>query len=59
MDNNKYNVGDHVIIKSLRDCNSKIIGKIEEIYEENGIKIFKYNEFYFPEKTTGNFIFIL
>jgi hypothetical protein len=52
-------VGDHVIIKSLRDCNSKIIGKIEEIYEENGIKIFKYNEFYFPEKTTGNFIFIL
>ena len=47
-----YNVGDYVIIKA--DNESKIIGKIEEIIKESDEYIFRYNEYYFPEKTISN-----
>lgn len=48
----KFKVGDFVIIKQ-EDTDSNTLGKIEEIFEEQGEKIFRFNEYYFPEKTQG------
>jgi hypothetical protein len=50
MEKNKFKVGDHVIIKNP-DQEEKIIGKIEDIFNEGEEKIIRYNEYYFPEKT--------
>jgi len=49
-----YNIGDFVIIKQANTEN-KTLGKIEEIYDENGELLFKFNEYYFPEKTQGKY----
>lgn len=47
-----FKVGDFVIIKQDNsDLNT--LGKIEEIFEEDGNLLFRYNEYYFPEKTQG------
>jgi hypothetical protein len=46
----KYKVGDFVVIKET-DSSNKTLGKIEEIFKENNEILFRYNEFYFPEKT--------
>ena len=47
-----YQTGDYVIINL--DGN-KVVGKIEEIMKEADELIFRYNEYYFPEKTSSNF----
>lgn len=53
MDTGIFQVSDHVIIKSTNLKFNNTIGKIEEIFIEDGIRKYKYNEFYFPEKTYG------
>lgn len=50
-------VGEFVIIKENLSETRKI-GKIEEIFEEDGFKVFRYNEYYFPERTQGNHDYI-
>jgi hypothetical protein len=58
MDNKKnFQAGDTVIIH-IPEPESKVIGKIEEIFLQGKEKIIRYNEFYFPEKTSGIFIHI-
>jgi hypothetical protein len=47
-----YQVGDTVIIR-IPETDSKVIGKIEEIFLQGKEKIIRYNEFYLPEKTSG------
>lgn len=49
MENNKYQVGDDVLIL-IPDTGDKVLGKIEEIYMESDEKAIRYNEYYFPEK---------
>jgi hypothetical protein len=46
MEKEKFNVGDHIILKN------GIVGKIEEFFEEKGLQMIKYNEFYAPDRTT-------
>ncbi len=48
-----YQTGDYVIINI--DGN-KVVGKIEEIMKDGDELIFRYNEYYFPEKTSCKFI---
>ena len=55
MDCDKFQIGDHVIISSTNSKSMNIIGKIEEIFIEGDQKKFKYNEFYFPEKTYSKY----
>jgi hypothetical protein len=54
----KFKVGDFVIIKQ-DNSEQTTLGKIEEIFEEIGGLKFKYNEYYFPEKTNGKNIYII
>jgi len=51
MDNIKIQPGDTVLIL-IPETQSKVIGKIEEIFNQGKDKIIRYNEFYFPEKTS-------
>ena len=52
LNKNKFKVGDFVIMKQ-EETDHNTLGKIEEIFEEQGERIFRYNEYYFPEKTQG------
>jgi hypothetical protein len=52
----KYKIGDYVIIK-LPDSNTKTVGRIEQIEEEDKEYIIRYNEYYFPDKTSGKYYF--
>lgn len=53
-----YHIGDTVIIQ-IPDTNSRVIGKIEDILQQGKEKIIRYNEFYFPDNTSGKHILIL
>jgi len=53
-----YQVGDTVIIH-IPETDSKVIGKIEEIFLQGKEKIIRYNEFYLPEKTSGKYLFLI
>ncbi len=51
MASEKYEIGDHIIIKQGE---MRVVGKIEEIFQESGKLNIRYNQFYSPEKTSGN-----
>ncbi len=51
MDNKKIQPGDTVLIL-IPETQTQVIGKIEEIFNQGKDKIIRYNEFYFPEKTS-------
>jgi hypothetical protein len=51
MNNNKYNIGEFVVFRS--SDGTKVIGKIEELYTDDDTAMFKYNEYYYPEKTSS------
>lgn len=53
MERINFKVGDYVKIK-IPQSQDIIIGKIEEVFEEGGDKLIRYNEFFFPEKTSSN-----
>lgn len=46
MDKEQYNLGEHVILKNGK------VGKIEEFFQESGRQMFRYNEYYTPDRTT-------
>jgi hypothetical protein len=50
MDSEKYQIGDHVIIQK---DDSQVVGKIEEIFSEDGKTMIKYNDYYSPERTAA------
>lgn len=52
MDYDKFQVGDHVIIKH-HGSDTRTIGKVEEVFEEDWERKINFNEFYFPEKTSS------
>ena len=47
MEKEKFNVGDYIILKTGK------VGKIEEIFEEGGVQMFRFNEYYTPERTSS------
>ena len=55
MDNKKIQPGDTVLIL-IPETQTQVIGKIEEIFNQGKDKIIRYNEFYFPEKTSRRII---
>lgn len=52
MEDEKFKIGDFVLIKDPKS-DEKLIGKIEEILIEDGEKLIRFNEYYFPNKTTS------